>query len=355
MLTVLEGIVNAAASKSGENKFDHQIKTPNGYSAVRGTKWIMAFQQARHVDLCAERHRRDRLPHGGVPPVMVNTGQWGSIDAAGLLSGAAHDAGTPEAGAGRDIRHGHEQRRHRPRRATPSIPLPTDHAQASAPAETADPGQQRQSGREAEAASPVAGMAAAASRPAQPMSVGQARPGFLLGAGARAWSASPAYSARMVSMEPGRMRRTSTYVLGLHAVLDQQARRHRPTVRPNPRIAVHGEPPPPPASAVRLFSPVVSRASHSLTGNAEIAGSGRCSQKLRRARRLVLEPFRIVPIYATSSSSCISVTSALRAEGRDRVDIRFEVVEGRGERSAASTDVPGSSKARSRQHRPEAH
>src|SRR5262249_53186310 len=46
VLTVLEGIVNAAASKSGESKFDYQIKTAAGYSAVRGTKWIVALSQA---------------------------------------------------------------------------------------------------------------------------------------------------------------------------------------------------------------------------------------------------------------------------------------------------------------------
>src|SRR5689334_4495504 len=41
VLTLLSGIVNAAAAKSGEDKFDYQIKTANAYSAVRGTKWIV--------------------------------------------------------------------------------------------------------------------------------------------------------------------------------------------------------------------------------------------------------------------------------------------------------------------------
>jgi len=45
-LTVLSGIVNAIATKSSEAKFDYQVRTPNSYSAVRGTHWIIAVETA---------------------------------------------------------------------------------------------------------------------------------------------------------------------------------------------------------------------------------------------------------------------------------------------------------------------
>jgi hypothetical protein len=93
VLTVLEGIVNASAAKSGESKFDYQIKTATGYSAVRGTKWIVAFQQA----LMKVYVLNGTVEMGGIgdlPPVMVNTGQWGSIDASGALQ--PPQATTPE-------------------------------------------------------------------------------------------------------------------------------------------------------------------------------------------------------------------------------------------------------------------
>jgi hypothetical protein len=85
VLTVLEGIVNAAAAKSGENKFDYQIKTASGYSAVRGTKWIVGFQQA----LMTVYVLNGTVEMGGNdanPPVLINTGQWGAIDGDGALS-----------------------------------------------------------------------------------------------------------------------------------------------------------------------------------------------------------------------------------------------------------------------------
>jgi len=85
VLTVLQGIVNAAAAKSGENKFDYQIKTANGYSAVRGTKWIVAFQQSL-MTLYVLNGIVELGSEGGKPPMMVNGGQWGSIDAGGTLS-----------------------------------------------------------------------------------------------------------------------------------------------------------------------------------------------------------------------------------------------------------------------------
>jgi hypothetical protein len=85
VLTVLEGIVNAAAAKSGENKFDYQIKTPSGYSAVRGTKWIVGFRQSL-MGVYVLNGTVEMGANSGKPPLMLNSGQWGSIDAAGALS-----------------------------------------------------------------------------------------------------------------------------------------------------------------------------------------------------------------------------------------------------------------------------
>jgi len=45
-LSALSGIVNALATKSGEAKFDYEVRTGQGYSAVRGTNWIIAVQSA---------------------------------------------------------------------------------------------------------------------------------------------------------------------------------------------------------------------------------------------------------------------------------------------------------------------
>jgi uncharacterized membrane protein YgcG len=85
VLTVLEGIVNAAAAKSGESKFDYQIKTASGYSAVRGTKWIVGFQQAL-MTVYVLNGTVEMGGNGANPPVLINTGQWGAIDGAGALS-----------------------------------------------------------------------------------------------------------------------------------------------------------------------------------------------------------------------------------------------------------------------------
>jgi len=82
VLTILDGIVNAAAAKSGESKFDYQIKTANGYSAVRGTKWIVAFQQLL-MSVYVLNGTVEMGSNGATPPAMVNGGQWGSIDATG--------------------------------------------------------------------------------------------------------------------------------------------------------------------------------------------------------------------------------------------------------------------------------
>jgi hypothetical protein len=85
VLTVLEGIVSAAAAKSGENKFDYQIKTASGYSAVRGTKWIVGFQQAL-MTVYVLNGTVEMGGNGDNPPVLINTGQWGAIGGDGALS-----------------------------------------------------------------------------------------------------------------------------------------------------------------------------------------------------------------------------------------------------------------------------
>ena len=85
VLSVLEGIVNAAAAKSGEAQFDYQIKTANGYSAVRGTKWILSFQQAL-MTLYVLNGVVEMGGNGDQPPVMVNAGEWGSVGADGTVS-----------------------------------------------------------------------------------------------------------------------------------------------------------------------------------------------------------------------------------------------------------------------------
>jgi hypothetical protein len=45
-LSALSGVVDAVATKSGESKFDYQVRTAQGYSAVRGTHWIIGVQAA---------------------------------------------------------------------------------------------------------------------------------------------------------------------------------------------------------------------------------------------------------------------------------------------------------------------
>lgn len=46
LLSVLSGAVNAVVTKSGQGYFDYEIRTTDGYSAVRGTNWIVAVQNA---------------------------------------------------------------------------------------------------------------------------------------------------------------------------------------------------------------------------------------------------------------------------------------------------------------------
>ena len=85
VLTMLEGIVNAVAAKSGESRFDYQIKTPNAYSAVRGTKWIVSFLKQK-TGVYVLNGLVEMGPNStGAKPVFVPAGNWGSVDAQGRL------------------------------------------------------------------------------------------------------------------------------------------------------------------------------------------------------------------------------------------------------------------------------
>lgn len=92
VMTLLTGIVNAAAAKSGEDEFDYQIRTPNAYSAVRGTRWIVNAPQspvkgpppgATSVYVLSGQVE---LGSGSGQRALVNAGTWGSVDAQGRLA-----------------------------------------------------------------------------------------------------------------------------------------------------------------------------------------------------------------------------------------------------------------------------
>ncbi|HVT50717.1 MAG TPA: FecR family protein [Dongiaceae bacterium] len=91
VLTVLNGIVNAAAAKSGESQFDYQIKTANAYSAVRGTKWIVAAPKNTVQGPPAGAtsiyvlNGVVELGSGSGQPALVNAGNWSSVDVQGKL------------------------------------------------------------------------------------------------------------------------------------------------------------------------------------------------------------------------------------------------------------------------------
>lgn len=87
VLTLLAGVVNAAASKSGEDKFDYQIKTATGYSAVRGTKWIVGTMQG--VMGVYVLNGQVELGNGAAKPVLIPAGSWSSIDAQGKITPTA--------------------------------------------------------------------------------------------------------------------------------------------------------------------------------------------------------------------------------------------------------------------------
>jgi ferric-dicitrate binding protein FerR (iron transport regulator) len=87
VLTLINGIVNAAAAKSGEDKFDYQIKTANAYSAVRGTKWIVdAPKGATGVYVL---NGQVEFGTGTGQPALIPAGSYSSVDAQGKLSPVA--------------------------------------------------------------------------------------------------------------------------------------------------------------------------------------------------------------------------------------------------------------------------
>ena len=97
VMTLLSGIVNAAAAKSGEDKFDYQIKTANAYSAVRGTQWIVDAPQgstgAGSTGVYVLSGQVELGANSG-QPVLIPAGNWSSVDAQGKLS--AVQPTTPE-------------------------------------------------------------------------------------------------------------------------------------------------------------------------------------------------------------------------------------------------------------------
>jgi hypothetical protein len=92
VMTLLNGVVNAAAAKSGEDKFDYQIKTANAYSAVRGTKWIVGSRNG--VTGVYVLNGQVELGTGAGKPALIPAGSWSSVDAQGKVSPIAPT--TPE-------------------------------------------------------------------------------------------------------------------------------------------------------------------------------------------------------------------------------------------------------------------
>jgi hypothetical protein len=86
VLTLLEGIVNTAAAKSGESQFDYQIKTANGYSAVRGTKWILTAHAGTTGLFVVNGKVELGVNAGPAKPVLVEGGNWGSITPQGEIT-----------------------------------------------------------------------------------------------------------------------------------------------------------------------------------------------------------------------------------------------------------------------------
>jgi hypothetical protein len=84
ILTMLQGIVDAAAAKSGESKFDYEIHTGSGYSAVRGTEWIVAAQPATTSVFVISGMVEVGTASGGGKPVLVDRGKWVKV---GLQTG----------------------------------------------------------------------------------------------------------------------------------------------------------------------------------------------------------------------------------------------------------------------------
>jgi len=84
VLTLLNGIVNAAAAKSGEDKFDYQIKTATAYSAVRGTRWIV--NAPKGLTAVYVLNGQVELGTGSGQPALIPAGSWAAVDAQGKLT-----------------------------------------------------------------------------------------------------------------------------------------------------------------------------------------------------------------------------------------------------------------------------
>jgi len=87
VLTVLSGLVNAAATKSGESKFDYEVHTANGYSAVRGTAWVVSQLAGVTAVYVIEGLVEVGVPTGN--RVRVEAGKSVRIDPATGMSGVA--------------------------------------------------------------------------------------------------------------------------------------------------------------------------------------------------------------------------------------------------------------------------
>lgn len=83
-LTLLSGMANVVAAKSGEPSFNYQVRTSGAYSAVRGTNWIVGSLAAGSsfyvLDGLVE------VGTGGGSRVVVDAGQSVSVDAQGAMS-----------------------------------------------------------------------------------------------------------------------------------------------------------------------------------------------------------------------------------------------------------------------------
>lgn len=85
LLTLLTGILNTAAAKSGESTFDYRVQTATGYSAVRGTKWIVALQQQVTAVFVLSGLVEVGSAAAKAKPVLVDSGKSVSIGANGAL------------------------------------------------------------------------------------------------------------------------------------------------------------------------------------------------------------------------------------------------------------------------------
>lgn len=84
VMTLLSGIVNAAAAKSGEDKFDYQIKTANAYSAVRGTQWIVNALKAATSAYVLNGQVEFGSNTGR--PVLIPAGSFSAVDSQGRVA-----------------------------------------------------------------------------------------------------------------------------------------------------------------------------------------------------------------------------------------------------------------------------